>query len=98
MYNLFEFFKTSISANIVYMAIPLILLSVVVSAVYLDKKGVPVILVALFAGIIFGGDGLELWQFSNMKLTNELANLALVFVLFHGGFCTKKENLKQVAL
>jgi len=98
MYDLFEFFRESISANIVYMAIPLILLSVVVSAVHLDKKSVPVILVALFAGIIFGGDGFKLWQFSDMNLTNKLANLALVFVLFHGGFCTKKENLKQVAL
>jgi len=98
MYDFLEFLIASISANIVYMAIPLILLSVVISAVYLDKKSVPVILVALFAGIIFGGDGFKLWQFSDMNLTNKLANLALVFVLFHGGFCTKKENLKQVAL
>jgi cell volume regulation protein A len=98
MYNLLEFFTASISANIIYLAIPLILLSVVISAVYLDKKSVPVILVALFAGIIFGGDGFKFWQFEDMKLANSLANLALVFVLFHGGFCTKKENLKQVAL
>jgi cell volume regulation protein A len=92
------FFIDGISANIVYLAIPLILLTVVVSAVHLDKKSVPVILVALFAGIIFGKDGLKFWEFSDMTLTNELANLALVFVLFHGGFCTKKSNLKQVAL
>jgi cell volume regulation protein A len=98
MYDFMEFLIESISANIIYLAIPLILLSVVVSAVHLDKKSVPVILVALFAGIVFGGDGFKFWQFSDMNLTNNLANLALVFVLFHGGFCTKKEHLKQVAL
>jgi cell volume regulation protein A len=93
-----NFFTTSIAANIVYLAIPLILLSVVVSAVHLDKKSIPVILVALFAGIIFGKDGLKFWQFNNMILANQVANLALVFVLFHGGFCTEKNNLKLVAL
>jgi len=93
-----NFFTTSIAANIVYLAIPLILLAVVVSAVHLDKKSIPVILVALFAGIVFGKDGLKFWEFDNMILANQLANLALVFVLFHGGFCTEKNNLKLVAL
>ncbi|MDR0516487.1 MAG: potassium/proton antiporter [Fibromonadaceae bacterium] len=95
---LFNYFRDFISANIIYLAIPLILLTVVVSAVYLDKRSVPVILVALFAGIIFGNDGLMFWSFNDMKLANELANLALVFVLFHSGFGTKKEILKSVAL
>jgi len=93
-----SFFTTSIAANIVYLAIPLILLAVVVSAVYLDKKSIPVILVALFAGIVFGKDGLKFWEFDNMILANQLANVALVFVLFHGGFCTEKNNLRLVAL
>ena len=93
-----NFFTTSIADNIVYLAIPLILLAVVVSAVHLDKKSIPVILVALFAGIIFGKDGLKFWEFDNMILANQVANLALVFVLFHGGFCTEKNNLKLVAL
>jgi cell volume regulation protein A len=95
---LLALFIKNISANIIYLAIPLILLTVVISAVYLDKKSIPVILVALFAGIIFGGDGLRFWEFSDMYMANKLANLAVVFVLFHGGFCTKRENLKLVAL
>ncbi|MDR2732737.1 MAG: potassium/proton antiporter [Fibromonadaceae bacterium] len=98
MSYLLDLFTVSISANIVYLALPLILLTVVISAVHLDKKSVPVILVALFAGIIFGGDGLAFWKFNNMELTNTLANLALVFILFQGGFCTKKDSLKLVAL
>ena len=88
-----------IRQDIIYLAIPLILSAVVISAVYMDKKGVPVILVALFAGIIFGKDGLlTLWEFDDIKFANELANLALVFILFHAGFTTNKSNLKSVAL
>jgi len=96
--NYIEILRTSISANIIYLAIPLILSAVVISAVYLDKKSIPVILVALFAGIIFGKDGLKFWVFDDPKLANEIANLALVFILFHSGFTTNKSNLKLVAL
>lgn len=95
---LLDTFRTNISANIVYLAIPLILLTVIISAVFLDKKSIPVILVALFGGIIFGGEVLGFWVFNNMNLANQLANLALVFILFHGGFSTTKETLKFVAL
>jgi len=98
MNALLDFFIASISANIIYLAIPIILMSVIISAVYLDKKSIPVILVALFAGIIFGGDVLKFWTFNDVNLANMIANLALVFVLFHGGFCTEKSNLKSVAL
>jgi len=96
--NYLEILTDNISANIIYLAIPLILVTVVISAVFLDKKSIPVILVALFAGIIFGKDGLKFWEFSDMIFANQLANAALVFVLFHGGFTTKKFNLKLVAL
>ena len=98
MDNSLKILIDSISTNIIYLAIPLILLMVVIFAVYFDKKSVPVILIALLAGIMFGSDGLKFWKFDDMVLTNQLANLALVFVLFHGGFCTKKEDLKLVAL
>jgi cell volume regulation protein A len=96
--NYIEIFITNISANIIYLAVPLILSAVVISAVYLDKKSIPVILVALFAGIIFGKDGLKFWEFNDMVFANQLANLALVFILFHAGFTTNKSSLKSVAL
>jgi cell volume regulation protein A len=84
--------------SIVYLVIPAILILVVLAAVFLDRWSVPVILVALGAGIAFGSDGLRLWDFGDMKLTNEVANFALVFILFNGGFGTKKEDFRLVAL
>ena len=84
--------------NIVYLVVPSLLIAVVLAAVWLDRWSVPVILVALGAGIIFGSDVLNLWNFGNFELTNQVANLALVFILFQGGFGTKRDDFKRVAL
>ncbi len=56
------------------------------------------ILVALGTGIVCGSDVLNLWHFEDMVLTNQFANLALVFILFHGGFMTKRADFRAVAL
>ncbi|MDD5706974.1 MAG: potassium/proton antiporter [Kiritimatiellae bacterium] len=84
--------------DLIYIVTPLLLISVVLAAVWLDRWSVPVIVVALGAGIVFGSDVLKLWNFSDALLTNRVANLALVFILFHGGFDTRRANLKAVAL
>ena len=93
-----EFLAINNTAVLIYFTIPLILLIVVVSAVILDKRSVPVILIALFAGLVFGSDGLNFWDFDNMSLANQFAQLALVFILFHSGFCTKTYTIRRVAL
>ncbi len=84
--------------NEVYLVVPLILVVVVLVAALLDRWSVPVILIALGAGIIFGSDVLSLWDFSDVALTNQVANMALVFILFQGGFSTRRENFRAVAL
>ncbi|NUQ77721.1 MAG: potassium/proton antiporter [Polyangiaceae bacterium] len=84
--------------NTVYIVIPLLLIGVVLAAVWLDRWSVPVILVALGLGIVFGSDVLNLWHFDDVELTNQVANVALVFILFQGGFATKHEDIRAVAL
>lgn len=81
-----------------YLLAPLLLLGVVLAAVWLDRWSVPVILVALGLGITCGSDVLGLWHFGDARLANEIANVALVYILFHGGFCTKRADLRAVAL
>ena len=82
----------------IYIVVPLLLIGVVLAAVWLDRWSVPVILVALGLGILFGSDVLNVWHFDDVELTNQVANLALVFILFQGGFATKREDLQAVAL
>ncbi|GHV16234.1 K(+)/H(+) antiporter NhaP2 [Fibrobacterales bacterium] len=91
--------------NLIYMVVSVVLFVVVTAAVRLDKFSVPVILVALVMGILLGnGAFLDLWNidsvrtemFDRMKLINDIANLALIFILFHGGFGTRKEDFLLV--
>lgn len=84
--------------TIVYVVVPLLLIAVVLAAVWLDRWSVPVILVALGLGILIGSDVLNLWHFDDVELTNQVANLALVFILFQGGMATKRADLQAVAL
>jgi cell volume regulation protein A len=81
-----------------YLILPALLIAVVVASVWLDRWSVPVILVALGTGIVFGSDVLNLWHFEDMLLANHCANLALVFILFHGGFVTRGSDFRAVAL
>lgn len=82
----------------VYLILPALLVAVVIAAVWLERWSVPVILVALGTGIVCGSDVLKVWHFDDMGLTNQCANLALVFILFHGGFMTKRAHFRAVAL
>ncbi|HOL32743.1 MAG TPA: potassium/proton antiporter [Anaerohalosphaeraceae bacterium] len=84
--------------DVVYIVGPMLLIAVVLAAVWLERWSVPVILVALGAGILFGSDVLNLWHFDDIHLANQVANIALVFILFQGGFSTKRETFKTVAL
>lgn len=81
-----------------YIIVPMLLLAVVLGAVWLERWSVPVIVVALGVGILFGSDALNLWAFNDTMLANQVANLALVFILLHGGFVTKRSDFKNVAL
>lgn len=84
--------------DLAYVIAPVLLIAVVIAAVWLERWSVPVILVALGAGILFGSDVLRLWHFEDFVLSNQVANMALVFILFHGGFLTKRKDFKAVAL
>jgi cell volume regulation protein A len=84
--------------DFLYLVVPLLLLGVVLAAVWLDRWSVPVILVALGVGIVVGSDVLGIWHFDNVEAANNLANAALVFILFHGGLATKQTDFKAVAL
>lgn len=70
------------------------LLFVVLAAVMLDRLSVPVILIALGLGVLFGVDGLTILPGDISRLA-AVANLALVFILFYGGFCIRASDLRS---
>ncbi len=77
-----------LSAVILYLAI--------FSNNFLKNLGIPALLFFLFLGMIFGSDGIFKIDFTNYSLTKEVCSIALGFVIFYGGFCTKWNTAKPI--
>ena len=59
------------------------------------RFGVPVLLLFLFVGMLFGSDGLGL-QFSNMESAQFIGMVALTIILFSGGMDTRFADVRPV--
>jgi cell volume regulation protein A len=79
-----------------YLIAALILLAIILVARIASKWRVPLVVISLFAGILFGGDWVRLVHFDNFVMARQIADFALVFILFIGGFDTQAERLKLV--
>lgn len=77
---------------ILYLAILMILATF--STKLAARLGVPGMIVFLLLGMIFGSDGLNLVQFNDPVLAQQISFILLIFILFEGGFSTKKKLLE----
>jgi potassium/hydrogen antiporter len=75
--------------------------SIIIVAIFSTKItsrfGVPVLIAFLGIGLLVGGDGLDLYRFHNAGATKRIADILLIFILFMGGFGTRRAALKAVA-
>ena len=62
-----------------------------------DKIGLPTLLLFIFAGMLFGSDGIFKIPFDNYKFAEQTCSIALIFIIFYGGFGTKWNEAKKVA-
>lgn len=81
----------------ILLIISVILIFMVFIARASSRLNVPLIIIALAIGIIFGSDVTGLIYFDDAALTNSAANIALIFILFAGGYGTKTHNFRPVA-
>lgn len=81
----------------------ILLLSAVVifSAIFTNKfiksLGIPSLLFFMCLGMIFGSDGIFKIHFEDFTITKELCSVALGFIIFYGGFCTKWKTARPIA-
>lgn len=76
----------------------LVLIICITSTKVLYKFGVPILLIFIALGMLFGSDGLVGIYFDNYELTSQLCSIALVFIMFYGGFGTNWKMAKPVAI
>lgn len=74
-----------------------LLMSVLMSKLT-DRIGIPVLLGFLALGMLFGSDGLFRIPFENFDFANHIATVALIFIIFYGGFGTNWNAARPVAV
>jgi cell volume regulation protein A len=58
------------------------------------KIGVPGLLVFLGIGMLFGSDGFSWFYFDNMLLAQQMSNIALIIIIFEGGYTVKRALIR----
>lgn len=74
---------------------------VILSCVFCNKLsvrlGLPTLLVFIVLGMVFGSDGLLKIPFEDYRFAEEICSVALIFIMFYGGFGTNWKEAKPVA-
>ena len=83
---------------IVYLiAVAVIIIACVIFNKVSSKLGVPMLLAFMLLGIFFGSDGIVKIPFDNYDIAAKVCSVALIFIMFYGGFGTKWSEAKPVA-
>ncbi len=80
----------------------LMLVSVVILGSVLFNKisgkiGIPMLLAFIIMGMLFGTDGLLKIDFDNFQFAKQVCSVALISIIFYGGFGTRWSEAKKVA-
>ena len=63
-----------------------------------SKLGVPTLLAFILLGMFFGCDGVVKIPFENYTLAQNICSVALIFIMFYGGFGTNWAQARPVAV
>lgn len=74
---------------------------VIIACIALNKVsstlGIPMLLAFILLGMFFGSDGPIKIEFSDYAVAEQICSVALIFIMFYGGFGTKWSAAKPVA-
>lgn len=63
-----------------------------------NKIGIPMLLAFILLGMAFGSDGIVKIPFDNFAVTESICTVALIFIMFYGGFGTRWKEAKPVVV
>lgn len=75
--------------NVFILLSAIVLILCVLVYKFFSRFGVPMLLVFLLLGVTFGVDGIMKIDFTNFDLARNICGIALIFIIFFGGFGTK---------
>ena len=59
-----------------------------------SKIGVPSLILFIGFGMTFGSDGIFQIHFDDFVLSEKICTVALIYIMFYGGFCMNWESAK----
>lgn len=68
----------------------------IVASRFSYKLGVPSLLLFIIIGMLFGSDGIFKIHFDNFALSEQLCTIALIFIIFYGGFGMNLKSAKPI--
>jgi K+:H+ antiporter len=79
------------------MNVNLLLITLIIfSCIFFNKIsfrfGIPTLFVFILLGMAFGTDGFARISFDNFALSETVCSVALIFIMFYGGFCPHLEK------
>lgn len=80
------------------LVVSIIILACVLLNRVTDKVGVPILLAFILLGMAFGTDGILKIEFDNFRFAEQICSVALIFIMFYGGFGTNWQHAKPVAV
>ncbi len=84
-------------AEYILMVATIMLLCVVLKKMS-SRLGMPMLLFFIVLGMLFGSDGLVKIPFENYDVAEKVCSIALIFIMFYGGFGTNWSAAKSIAV
>ena len=73
-----------------------IIFSCMIANRFSDRIGMPALIFFMVVGMVFGSEGVFKIPFDNFQMAEQICSIALIFIMFYGGFCTKWTAAKPV--
>lgn len=83
--------------NLLLLLLSLVMIACILCNRLTSRTGIPVLLAFLAVGMLCGTDGILGIDFENYAMTETLCTVALIFIIFYGGFGTKWSAARPVA-
>lgn len=80
------------------MIVAAVIFSCIVADKFSGKFGMPTLLLFMCIGMLFGSDGIVKIPFDDFGAAEQICSIALIFIMFYGGFNTKWKHAKSVAI
>lgn len=84
--------------NSILLMTSIVIIACILSNKLSSKAGVPALLAFIVLGMFFGSDGIIKIPFENFQFAEQICSVALIFIMFYGGFGTKWNMARPVAL